>query len=297
MDFKQLESFTTVVEYKSFTQAAAKLCISQPTISTHIRALEDEMGVRLLGRTTKSVEPTPEGEKVYKYALDLLQMRDRMKRECSVNARKIIHLGASTIPSTYIMPELLPSYSEASPGDFFVIHQSDSQAAADGVISGIYDVGLVGMPFESDNIACEPFARDRMVIITPITEHFLELYSEKETPLEKLLKEPIILREPGSGSQKQADRFLESLHIYDDELNITARVNDPEAIKNLVASGIGISVISERAARNFVEEKRLLQFELPTFSGTRELYVLYRKDKASQPHILNFVSFVHRFYH
>ncbi len=296
MDFKQLESFTTVVEYKSFTQAAAKLCISQPTISTHIRALEDELGIRLFRRTTKSVEPTAEGEKVYKYAIDLLEMRDRMKRECSSDSRKIIHLGASTIPSTYIMPELLPSYSKESPGDYFVIHQSDSQTAANGVLSGKYDVGLVGMPFEDENLFCEPFCKDRMVIIAPVTEHYLELFSDKETSPEDIMKEPIILREAGSGSKKQADRFLESLNIFEEDLNITARVNDPEAIKNLVASGIGISVISERAARNFVEEKRLLMYELPDYSGTRDLYVLYRTDKGSESHIRNFVNYVHRYF-
>lgn len=296
MEFKQLESYAAVVRYKSFTKAAENLYISQPTISTHIRALEEELNVRLIMRTTKSIEVTAEGMKLYEYAVNLLELRDRMMSECAAGAKKIIHLGASTIPSAYILPEVLPKFGKMNPNAFFVINQTDSQAVVDGLTDGIYDVGLIGMPCEKDSLVCESFCRDRMVIITPVTEHFLELQQRRELPVEELFKEPVILREKGSGSKKSADLFLEQMGLSDSQLRISARVNDPEAIKNLVAGGLGISIISERAARNFLREKRLLKFELPEMSNTRDLYVVYRREQGSRTCVSEFVDFVHKLY-
>lgn len=296
MEFKQLESYAAVVRCASFTKAAEDLYISQPTISTHVRALEDELGQRLIMRTTKSIEVTAEGRRLYEYAVNLLELRDRMLRECSAGAKSIIHLGASTIPSAYILPELLPKFGTLKPSAFFVIHQSDSKAVVDGLMDGLFDVGLVGMPTERESLVCESFCRDRMVIITPVTEHFLKLRAMEEPPLTELFKEPVILREKGSGTKKSADVFLERMGLTDDKLNISARINDPEAIKNLVAGGLGISIISERAARNFLLEKRLLKFELPDDANTRDLFIVYRRDQGQRTDIREFVDFVRRFY-
>ena len=101
----------------------------------------------------------------------------------------------------------------------------------------------------------------------------------------------MILREKGSGSLKTADRFLLTLGIAEQSLQVAARVNDQETIKNLVQSGLGVSFLSERAARAAVQEKRLLQFELPVESR-RALYLAHRRDYILQPHIRAFCRFV-----
>ena len=296
MEFKQLESFAAVVRLRSFTRAAEQLYISQPTISTHIRALEEELNMRLILRTTKSIEVTAEGQKLYEYAVNILQLRDRMLQECSSEAKRIIHLGASTIPSAYILPEVLPKFGGRHTNTFFVIHQSDSKGVLDGLTDGIFDVGLIGMDVEKESLTCEPFCEDRMVLITPVTERFLQLQRKGVSAVELLTQEPVILREKGSGSKKSVDRFLEEMGISDDQLNITARVNDPEAIKNLVAQGLGISFISQRAAQNFIREKRLLAFDLPEHTNTRNLYLAYRTDHGDYAPIREFVEFVKHFY-
>ena len=296
MEFKQLESFAAVVRLRSFTRAAEQLYISQPTISTHIRALEEELNMRLILRTTKSIEVTAEGQKLYEYAVNILQLRDRMLQECSSEAKRIIHLGASTIPSAYILPEVLPKFGGRHTNTFFVIHQSDSKGVLDGLTDGIFDVGLIGMDVEKESLTCEPFCEDRMVLITPVTEQFLKLQRKGVSAVELLTSEPVILREKGSGSKKSVDRFLEEMGISDDQLNITARVNDPEAIKNLVAQGLGISFISQRAAQNFIREKRLLAFDLPERTNTRNLYLAYRTDHGDYAPIREFVEFVKHFY-
>lgn len=296
MEFKQLESFAAVVRLNSFTKAAESLYISQPTISTHIRALEEELGTRLIMRTTKNIEVTPEGMKLFEYAVNILELRDRMVGECSAGARQIIHLGASTIPSAYILPEVLPRFGKLYPNAFFVIHQTDSKGVVDGLGDGIYEVGLIGMPCDRDSLRCASFCKDQMVLITPVTEEYLDLQARGTAPVDILRRSPVILREKGSGSKKSADFFLEQAGLSDEQLQVCARVNDPEAIKNLVAGGLGVSIISRRAAMNFLREKRILAFELPEEANTRDLYVVCRRDQADRSPVKEFTEFIGKYY-
>lgn len=292
MEFKQLQSFVEVVNHQSFTKAAEKTFVSQPTISAHINQLEEELGKRLILRTTKSIELTPIGKEVYDYAVRILNMRDRLLESCSPRLQKIIHIGASTIPSAYILPSLLPEYGELSSDTYFSIHQSDSQGIVDGLKEGLFDIGMVGMQVEDEKITCKPFCQDHMLLITPVNEHFLQLAQSKEYDITSLLQEPIIMRESGSGSKKTADLFLEHLGITEENIHIVARVNDQEAIKNMVAGGLGISIISEMAAKNFLAEKRILVFPLDAKDSARMLYIIYRKDYILPDYVQNFLKFI-----
>ena len=292
MDFKQLQSFVTVVQEESFTQAASKLFISQSTISTHIRQLETALNTKLILRTTKSLQITPKGRELYEYAQNILELKERMLQACSIESQRIIHLGASTIPSAYILPKLLADFGRLHPDIYFIIHQSDSQGIISGLKDGLFNLGFIGMSCEDSDFCCQPFCKDRMVLITPVNEHFLRYKQQKEVALTKLLREPLILREKGSGSKKMADNFLAHSGIAEDELQIIARVNDQEAIKNLVASGMGISIISEKAAHNFLQEKRLLSFELPQDFSERSLYLIYRQNYLLPSYVKEFLSFI-----
>ena len=292
MEFKQLESFVAVVKCNSFTKAAENLYISQPTISTHIRALEEELNTRLIMRTTKSIEVTMEGNKLFEYAESILQLRNRMVQECTVGKKKILHLAASTIPSAYILPEALPAYGAENPQNYFVIHQNNSKGVIEGVLDGLFDVGLIGMKVDRENLICREFCRDEMVLVTPVNEHFLELKDQGASASEILRQEPVILREKGSGSKKSVELFMEQYGIQEEDLNVTARINDPEAIKNLVAGGFGVSIVSSRVARNFVREKRLLEFALPGSTGVRSLCVVYRADRAEDARVKEFANFL-----
>lgn len=290
MEFKQLKSFVAVVQYGSFTKAAEKLYVSQPTISAHISSLEEELKKTLIVRTTKSIEVTPKGMEIYEYAVRILELKERMIGACEEKGQHVIYLGASSIPSAYVLPEILPEFGKLYPDTYFVIHQSDSQGVIDGLLDGMFDIGLIGMK-EEEKLVCEPFCNDRIVLITPVTERFLKYKEMEEIPFEELLREPLIVREEGSASGKSATRFLESIGFSEEQLHVTARINDQETIKNLVAGGLGISFISEKAVRNFVEEKRILQFELPT-QNKRNLYLAYRKDENLKPYMRDFAKFV-----
>ena len=296
MDFKQLQSFITVVKYGSFTKAAEVLYSSQPTISSHIRNLEEELATRLLVRTTKSLTVTPRGMEFYEWAVHTIETKDLLLRRWSDDRKGIIRLGTSTIPSAYILPEILPAFGEKHPNVYFIMNQSDSQGVIDGLLQGNFDIGFTGMPTDNELLECIPFYEDRMVIITPVNEHFLAFQSSETPDLSDIMHEPVILREKGSGSKKSADHFIQSLGLTENDLNVIARINDQESIKNLVAGGLGISIISEKAAQDLQREKRILVFQLPENTARRQLYVLYHRDYIYRDYMKAFIEYVKKYY-
>lgn len=291
MDFRQLKSFVTVVEHKSFSKAAEKLNIAQPTISTHVRQLEEELGSRLILRTTKSIEITAQGWDAYRYAGKILDLRDCIMDNCSANARSIVRIGASTIPATYILPEMLARFAEDSNDVYFNVSQVDSHSVVEGVADGQFDLGLSGTAVEREGIICEPFCGNRMIIITPVTEHYLNMPRNVD-PRRLLTQEPIIFRE--KGGKKSAGLYLDHLGIREEDLNVVARVNDQETVKNMVATGMGISLISEIAARDMIRSRRLLKFELPEFSNRNQIYLVHRSRYGVLPAVEDFIRYLRR---
>ena len=296
MELKHLVSYAAVVRLGSFSRAAEELYIAQPTISLHIRQLEEELQTKLLERTTKSIEVTEKGREVYDCAARILQLRDRITEACSEGESRIIRLGASTIPSAYILPEVLPAYAKRHPTTYFTIDQGDSRSVAEKLEEGVIDIGLTGMKPASPELLAEPFCEDSVVIITPVREPFLSMKEKGNATLEKLFEEPLILREEGSGSLKAADSFLARAGYSEKDLRVAARANDPETIKNLVIRGLGISMISSRAAENHSRENRLLVFQFPEISSRRKFYIATRKHAALSERAKDFLRYIRQFY-
>lgn len=292
MDFKQLRSFVAVVRYGSFTTAADKLFLSQPTISIHVRQLEEELNAQLVVRTTKNLEVTPKGKEIYEYASQILRLKARAEESCAQESVSNIHIGASTIPSCYILPQLLASYQKVCPDIQFHIHQSDSQGILDGLSQNIFDIGFVGMNSVDQELVTVPLWSDRMVLITPNNEKYRKFKESGKDSIPDMKGENFISREEGSGSLRAVEHFLETFGISMDDLNIIARVNDCETIKNLTACELGVSIISERAAKDFIEQKKVLAFELPEEMATRKLYIAYRNSYIMSPELKGFLKFL-----
>ena len=295
MDFKQLRSFVTVADCGSFTQAAVRLYTSQPTISAHIRQLEEELQQRLFLRTTKSLSITPHGRELYDYAVQVLSLQDRLLAGWR-QGDSVVSLGASTIPSAYILPEILPAFRAIRPASQFHVFQSDSQGIVDGLLCGAFDVGLIGADMHEEALELTPFYADRMVLITPVSEHFRRYQAAGGMTLSEICREPMLLREKGSGSKKCVSAYFEQMGVDENDLTITARLNDQESIKNLVAGGLGISIISEKAAEDAVKSGRLMTFRLPQGEAQRRLYVACRRGAPMSGQTQQFVTFVKHFY-
>ena len=296
MEFRQLESFCAVVRYQSFTKAAEKLYISQPTISTHIRMLEQEFNSRLIIRTTKNIEITPHGKELFAYAQKIFTLKNDLIQKWSEENKKIIRIGASTIPADYILPEALPLFCQKYPDIQLHIHQNDSGNILQSILNGKFTIGMVGMKSFEKELDFVPFFHDEIVMITPKQENFLH-FSQKAFNQDDLIsllkKETIILREQGSGSKKRLESYFEQINLSEKSLNIIARLNDQESIKKLVASGLGISFISAKA---ITDADNLLTIKLPENNLTRSLYFAYHKDYILKEHILSFIKFVQNFY-
>lgn len=296
MDFKQLQSYVAVVKYGSFTTASKHLFLSQPTISTHIRQLEEELHSRLLVRTTKSIEVTPRGKELYDNACTILGIWDNMVCRFTQDENPILQLAASTLPATYLLPELLPAFDKINPDVYFVLHQEKNEQIISGLLNGSYDIGMTGAPIEHENLTCETIYEDQMVFITPVTPKYLTLQRDPSFDTLQLLKEPLIYRELHNEKQKNVSLLLEKLQIREEQLNIIARVNDQETVKHLVAGGLGVSLISQKAAFDLCKEKRLLMFPLSEVSISRNICILYHKNYILSDQVKQFIHFVKNFY-
>lgn len=295
MDFKQLEAFAAVVDYGSFSEAARRLYLTQPTISAHIRALENELKVKLIIRTTKKLTITTKGYQLYDSAVRILHIRNNLLEDFTGSKKHIIDLSASTIPSSYLLPELLAGFGKICPDVYFHSLQSDSAEAIQKVIDGSVDLGLVGQYIEKDDCCYIPFCQDSLLIAAPVTPHYLKL-KEKNATLEELIKEPMIVREKGSGTKKEMDFFLEKSGIAPSDLNVIARMNDLESIKQSIVNGLGISILSARSVQDLAGTKQILIFPLGDTESRRNFYIVYSRNRILKPHVRQFIQFTQHFY-
>lgn len=294
MDFRQLEAFIAVVECKNFSKAAERLYLTQPTISAHIRSLEKELETILIRRTTKTFQVTYDGERFYRYAVRLVELKDAAVQDINKATKMIIRLGASTIPSTYLLPQLLPAFRKRYPSVYFDVRQGDSSYVEERILDGSLDIGLIGTKPQSDDCQYEVFCQDELVIATPATKRFIQMKAQNVS-IQELLKEPIIMREKGSGTQKEASRYLEKIKISTEKLNIVTYINDPESIKGMIVNGMGISMISGFAAQDLEERGQILTFK-PEPASKRNFYIIYKKKYLTDNYINNFKSFVKQFF-
>lgn len=293
MDFKQLEAFVAVVDWNSFSEAAKKLYLTQPTISAHVNSLENELHTTLIVRTTKSLSVTKDGYKLYDYAVNLIKLRKKACEEFEGESDNRIHLGVSTIPSEYIIPDVISEYNRLHPESVFVISQSDSAGIIDKVIDGRIDVGIVGIGAGERQLEFRPFVKDRIVVATPNNEHFRQLKRDRAN-LAVLIKEPIIMRERGSGTKKEADILLEKLRITAADLNIVAYMNDLETIKKCIINEMGISLMSAVSVKENAARGDMLVFDAEEYTQERYFYIVTRKDKILSSQTENFMNHLNK---
>lgn len=297
MELKQLEAFVKVVELRSFSKAAEQMYLTQPTISAHILSLEKEFDTKFLERTTKNVQATAEGERLYEYAKEMLSIKEELYQGFgqTVKSEQRIDIAGSTIPSQYILPELIQAFQKQTPGVCFNIFQGDSDHVIGEILKHRTTIGFVGVKIQDDRLRYIPFYEDKLVIVMPNEERYRKML-EENCPLEELVKEPIIVREQGSGTKKTAERFLESQMIHIDQLNVVAHINDQEIIKKAVSRGMGISIMSKKAALDYVEDGKILLYEPEGRNVTRNLYIVHAKRTKPDRLEKKFIEFCCQFY-
>ena len=275
MNLKQLEAFARVAEAKSFSEAAKILYLTQPTVSAHVASLEKELGVCLLMRSTKEVSLTEEGEILYDYAMQMLELEQQIRERFGSRKKEgaVLRIAASTIPSQYLLPEIMVRFRERYPGVRLRVMETDSAGAVEQILSRRADIGFAGTVLEEKQCVYIPFYQDELVVIIP-GEGLEGPESAAETAA-WIRRMPVILREEGSGTRKEAQRLLRQMGIELSELNIVASIQNQETIKRSVRKGMGISILSRLAAEDEIRSGVLRAVPLGETGGKRNINLVF----------------------
>lgn len=278
MNLKQLEAFVQVSESGSFSKAAKELFLTQPTISAHISSLEKELSVRLFIRNTKEVSLSDDGKDLYRYAKQITDLEKAIEERFymdSDDGKHVITIAASTIPAQYLLPKVLMCYRERHPKEQIKIMETDSSEVVTQVVDHMVDVGFTGTVLEKKHCKYIPFYKDELAVITPDTPEYRILKEQNRDDIDWIKRKPLILREEGSGTRKEAEKQLKNAGISMEALDIVASIANQETIKKSVKQGMGITVLSRLAAE---DEDGLLIFPIPGADEGRDINLVYNKN-------------------
>lgn len=278
MNLKQLEAFVQVSESGSFSKAAKELFLTQPTISAHISSLEKELNVRLFIRNTKEVSLSDDGKDLYRYAKQITDLEKAIEERFymdSDDGKHFITIAASTIPAQYLLPKVLMCYRERYPKEQIKIMETDSSEVVTQVVDHMVDVGFTGTVLEKKHCKYIPFYKDELAVITPDTPECRILKEQNRDDIDWIKRKPLILREEGSGTRKEAEKQLKNAGISMEDLDIVASIANQETIKKSVKQGMGITVLSRLAAE---DEDGLLIFPIPGADEGRDINLVYNKN-------------------
>lgn len=298
MNLKQLEAFVQIADSGSFSKAAKELYLTQPTISAHISALEKELNTRLFVRNTKDVRLSDGGMVLYDYAKQMIALQKKIEDTFVVREEKgqqCITIAASTIPAQYLLPGILAAYNEKYPNQQFKIIEADSTKVVEQVVNHTVDIGFTGTVIDKRICKYIPFYQDELVVITPNTEKYRQLATEKQDA-KWIVEEALIMREEGSGTRKEAEKQLKKIGIYPTRLNVIASMENTEAIKRAVANGMGISLISRLAAEDEIQKGKFLAFPISADDMRRDINVIYNRNLQLSRSSERFIKVVKELY-
>lgn len=280
MNLKQLEAFVQIADSGSFSKAAKELFLTQPTISAHISALEKELNTRLFVRNTKDVRLSDSGTVLYDYAKQMIVLQKKIEDTFVVREEKgqqCITIAASTIPAQYLLPGILASFNEKYPNQQFKIIESDSAKVVEQVVNHTVDIGFTGTVIDKRLCKYIPFYQDELIVIAPNTDKY-RIMQQEEKDAKWLVNEAMIMREEGSGTRKEAEKQLKKIGLNPVKLNVIASMENPEAIKRAVSSGMGVSVISKLAAEEEIAKGTLLALPISADDMRRDINVIYNRN-------------------
>jgi len=292
MDIRALEVFCRIVELKSFSKAAEAVYLTQPTVSGHIKVLEEFVGVKLLDRLGREVLPTKAGELLYGYAKQILALRNQAIQaleEYKGSLKGHLVIGGSTIPGEYVLPALLATFKARYPEISITLKIADSREIVRGVLEGTVELGAVGAKFDDGQLIYLKLLEDELVLALPPGHAWA---SKPVVALEELVEQPMILREVGSGSRKVFEEALHAARLNSSALAVVAELGSTEAVRQAVKSGAGISVISLRAIQEDLERGALRTVPLEGIRLTRDFYLVYHKNRSRSPLCETFATFL-----
>jgi DNA-binding transcriptional LysR family regulator len=283
MNLKQLEVFLAVAESGSFSRGAEATFITQSTVSQHIAALEGELGVRLLDRTSRGALLTEGGKLLLEHArrtvADAREIERAMRRFRGME-EATLRVGGSTIPGDYMIPESLPLFLARCPGVRLTLIQGDSRDIVDRVAREEVEVGVVGSSFDEDGIAFTPLGRDEIRLVAGRNH---PLAGRGTLSLDELARQEFIAREAGSGTAKAVGEALAQAGLPPERLRVRASLGSTEAVKHAVSSGLGMAFLSEVSVRREVARGELAEIPVEGLRVSRHFYLAERAGRELSP--------------
>ncbi len=293
MDLWQLHVFCKVVEYKSFSSAGRAVHLSQPTVSSHIKDLENHFHCRLIDRLSKEAVPTRAGELLYDYAVRLIALRDEAEAAISefhgtIKGRLLI--GGSTIPGVYLLPPIIAAFMEENPEVTLSLRIGDTEAVVAEVVSGALEVAIVGAASPLGPISQEKIAEDEMCLVVPTGHRWAA-----EVPpvrIEDLPTEPFILREDGSGTRKSFEERLAQSGRGLDDLNVVAEMGSTQAVIQGIRNNLGVSILSRVAVSEAASAGDLAILPVQGLDLKRSFYLTRHRHRTPSPLCRAFLEFL-----
>lgn len=249
-----LRNFAAVVEHGSFSRAAAALGVSQPAVSRGLRVLEQEMAVPLLERVGRTVRLTEAGATLHAHA-EVIFGAERAALEDLAALQGLEHatlvVGASTTIATYLLPHVLACFQRRHAGVRLRLSSANTREIARLLAAHQLDIALVEGPVHEPHITASAWRTDELVVIAGCAHR---LVGRGSVPPSELAGELFLHREAGSGTRDVVERALHRHHV---SVGSTEEVGSTEAIKQLVAAGVGISIVSAAAAADQLALGRL----------------------------------------
>jgi DNA-binding transcriptional LysR family regulator len=293
MDIDKLTTFIYAADNKSFSKTAKQLHLTQPTISHQIKTLENELNIQLFERTGSSLELTEAGRlilpwarKVVRQSHEMLDMLSLFQKGNAGNLR----IACSTTAGKYILPQLAARFCQLHPGIKVNILRCTPQDTALSLLEGEANLGVVSSEIRDDIFESQEFITDTISLIVPADHPWA--FREAIEP-EELIGEPIIIREPTSGTRQVMLSELAKSDISLDDLNIFMELGNAEAIVRTIAAGYAVSFVSTLAlvcCRNF---GTIVAVPIAGFDLRRKTYMI--RKKLQPPHHPQevFWSFIH----
>lgn len=278
MDIHQLRVFSSVFKNRSFSRASEELYLTQPTVSDHIKTLEDELACRLFDRLGRSILPTKEAEVLYNHAMEIIEKADNIKEIIGKFKKEIsgkLLIGASTIPGTYLIPAMITGFQRSHPSISFQVIVSDSREVIERITKHELLAGIVGSKLGNEYINYSPFMEDELIAVSSPS-----LLKNSRLAMKELIGLPMVLREEGSGTKREVERILEGEGISPDDIKIAAVFGSTDAVKQAVKAGLGFSILSKLSVKEELKHKILKEIKLKDINMRRKFYIATHKKRT-----------------
>lgn len=280
MNLHHLSIFAAIAETGSLTACARKLHISQPALSRELRTFENRLGVTLFERHAKGMRPTHAGEVLRRYASRLFELEraaEAAMREIAGAFHGRLSLGASNTIGTYVLPRVLAALRRERPQVQVSLFVGNTEQVSQGVDDMRFVLGFIEGPLHRKGLHATTFQQDEIV---PVACPDHPLLRKRRLTVTDLSGQPLLVREPGSGTRELLEATLRRHDITE---GAAMEFGNTEALKRAAVHGGGIAWLPRIAMVNELREGSLRELPLRQLRIVRPLMALSRQDAPLEP--------------